>query len=173
MSDAKLRDGVSEITEIPEQANLGHFLAPLVWGTIAGTVTMLIGLGWEAGFDIDLADVGAAVLFVGVFVFLFTFTGFIAIGLPFTLLLRTIGKETVGVYAAIGAIGGFLLIAVIFETHRMGGWDGLWFPVVGALAGIACAYRWGRWRESVARRRKVAEETIAQRRSNPIHDLTH
>ena len=170
MSDENLRQPISEITEMPEGFGLDHFLISVGLGTLVGTLAMLIGLGWEAGFDIDLEEIGAAVLFIGFFVAVFTFIGFVVIGLPTTLLLSAIKKETAANYGVVGALAGFVAIAVIFEVHRTGGWEMLWFPAVGALAGFVCAYRWGRWREAVADFRRSIRPT---RRSNPIHDLTH
>ncbi|MEP0392367.1 MAG: hypothetical protein ABJ205_10265 [Erythrobacter sp.] len=172
MIDDDLQNGVSEITEINEGSGLNQFVVSVGCGILAGTLAMLIGLGLKAGFDTDLANFGAAVVFVGLFVAIFTFMGFVAIGLPITWLLKAMGKETVAVYSATGAITGFLATAVIFEVHRQPT-DMLLFPAVGAVAGFACAYPWGRWREGAAQRRNVAKEIVAQRRTNPIHDLTH
>ena len=113
-------------------------------------------------------------VWVAIFVAAFSLAGMVLIGLPLTFLLRTIEQETAATYAALGAIAGFLVLAVTFELPRHADLELLWFPAIGAFAGWAAARRWGRWREAVARMRHLQpEEHSAPKRSNPIHDLIH
>lgn len=167
----ELQISVSEITEIPEGFGLGHFLAALCWGTLAGTGSMVLALMIASGFDFTLYSIGAALgilWLVGLVVAVFTLAGLLIVGLPLTLVLRLIEEESAALYAAIGAIAGFAIMAIIFEAHE----DALAFAfsLVGAIAGGACAYRWGRWREAVVAHRLSKTPT---RRTNPIHELTH
>lgn len=164
----------SGITEETEMAGLDHFLAALSWGILAGTAALMVPMLIASGFDVDLTGIAGALVFVALFVGIFTLASLVVIGLPLTLILSALERESAAVYATAGALAGFTVLAVVFEIHRVGDPGMLWLPAIGAFAGSVCALRWGRWREAVARRRAGdRQETPPVRRSNPIHDLIH
>ncbi len=171
MTKYGLQNSISEITESPEGFGFDHFLAAICWGTLTGTLAMMAVLMWAAGFDFDLSAIGAALLIIGLITAVFTFLSMLVIGLPLTWFLHTIEQESAAGYAVAGAFAGFLVIAVTFEAHREPA-EMLWFPAVGALAGLVCAYRWGTWREALFLAADPEPEPRSKR-SNPIHDLTH
>lgn len=163
---------VSEISEMPVTFAVGHFLASLCWGTLAGTGSLIAVLLVASGLDFDFYNLGETIVIlwlVSLVVGVFTLAGLVIIGLPLTLGLRKIEQETAATYASVGAIAGFLIMAIMFQAHK----DALafGFALIGAFAGGACAFRWGTWREARAAQR--LSEAPAERRSNPIHDLTH
>ncbi len=164
---------ISEISENSEYAAITNLCAAIGWGASTGTLALLSVLLIEAGADIRAEDVVGGLIFVGAFVAIFTLAGMIAIGLPLTFVLRFVGREHEAIYAASGAIAGFLIIAVLFGGPSSGP-EMLWFPLVGAMAGCACAWRWGKWRQRIARIAQDPDKsTEPVRRANPIHDLLH
>ena len=168
------QDRVSEITEFTEWSRSYHFFASLGWSVLAGTAGMMLVLLISARSSLDAGAILGGLVWVAIFVAAFSLAGMVLIGLPLTFLLRTIEQETAATYAALGAIAGFLVLAVTFELPRHAGLELLWFTATGAFAGWAAARRWGRWREAVARMRHLQpEEHSAPKRSNPIHDLIH
>lgn len=171
MNEDEPLDEVSDISEMPVTFAAGHFLAALCWGTLSGMGVIIAALIIGSGFDFDLDDISYAIGILGVvglFVAGFTFAGLVIIGLPLTLVLRRMQMESAALYASIGAITGFLILVTIFAPHD----DPLElaFSLIGAVAGGASAYRWGRWRDAIAEHR---ESKTPNRRTNPIHDLTH
>ena len=166
------RNDVSPISEIPVINGVGHFAAALGWGVLAGTAALGFWLLIFADFDIDLGEIVGVLLFLSIFVGAFTLAGMVVIGLPTTFILRTVGQENASLYAALGAIAGFLVLAVLFDSPANPEW--IYLPASGALAGFACAWRWGRWRERVARtRQETAKRRTSKKRDNPIHCLIH
>ena len=175
MNEDEPLDRVSEISEMPVTFAIGHFLASLCWGTLAGSGALLGTLIIASGFDFDMDNISNSLgilWVVGVIVGIFTLAGLVIIGLPLTLGLRQLKKESAMLYTGIGATAGFLIIAVMFEANTKP--EALAFALIGAVAGGACAYRWGRWREELAAQQISAPiEELCDRRTNPIHELTH
>ena len=175
------QEPISEITEtsdIIRSKGNSHFAAAMGWGTLVGTgilvttilAPLLVPLEGIDGFRIGLWALVFAVFVVG----LFTLSGMLLIGLPVTFLLRAIDCEYRALYAVLGAVAGFTVLAVMMEFPRYGRWEEIILPTSGALAGLASAYRWGRWRQDVAEAKREARRNAqARRRDNPIHDLIH
>lgn len=171
MNYAQSQPSVSDITERSEFPGITHFAACLGWGVLTGTLVLAAGLLIDAGFDVDASEVFVGIFFIGAFVGFFTIAAMLVIGLPLTLVLRVLGMEQAVTYAAIGTLAGFLIIAVLFGIHEEDA-EMLWFPLSGALAGCACAFRWGRWREQIASQSEAsAPPAPAPKHDNPIHDL--
>lgn len=166
---AESRESISQVSETPVIDGMYHFAAAIGWGTLTGTAALGLGFMVFAEVGVGLAEIFGGLLFLFAFVGPFTLAGFIVIGLPTTLMLCAIGREYASLYAGVGAIAGFLVFGIppdIESLHL--------FPISGALAGLACAWRWGKWREQVARARQQApKRQAAEKRNNPIHDLIH
>ncbi len=171
------RDSISEITEMSDKSGLHHFCAALGWGTSAGTVTLMAGLAMDLGLGTHLGELGAAIAFFGFFVAFFTLITMVLIGLPITFLLRKMRAEKALVYAGLGAVAGFAVLAVLavlFDPPAMVSAQELMILFAGAFAGFSCALRWGKWREKTALALHDQDrERASDRRSNPIHDLIH
>lgn len=81
-----------------------------------------------------------------------TLTGAVLFGLPLTVLLRHMRKETSANYGMVGALLGFTMPALAaFATFgpELGG-SFLMFAIPGLLAGTTAATTWGNRREQVA-----------------------
>ena len=170
----KLRNDVSGISETSGITGVGHFLAAIGWGTLAGTAAFSLWLVAVPISAFDMLDVVGFMLFVSFFVSLIAFAGMIAIGLPVTVILRAIGQEYAALYASIGAFAGCIAMAAIFQVSWILDPELVLLLVSGTIAGFACALRWGKWREQVGKsRNQKARQSGSGRRSNPIHDLTH
>lgn len=162
--------GISQNTEITEDFALGHFLAAVCWGSFAGTGAMMAVLLISSGADFDLEGVGAALIFIGFFVTAITLFAMLFIGLPLTLILKVAERESAAIYASVGAIMGYLTLALMSGLPSQNSPEAFLLPLLGAFAGWSCALRWGRWREDHASRR---QKRTSDRRTNPIHDLIH
>ena len=166
---------ISEITENPVITvfvPIWHFVAAVFWGVLAGSLAILIGFGVPPITPIEslLSDLW----FTGFIVTVFTFLGMLMIGVPVTWVLYLLNVEKTAAYAALGAIAGLTVLPLLFADPASLASD--LFPAIlpGGLAGLATAYRWGRWRERVAKAREAERESLAaQRRTNPIHELIH
>ncbi len=170
---AQSHDRVSENTEmsvISDSDWLSHFVCTVSWGTVVGTMALISQALPSLANHFDLAALLGALLFFGFVVSIFTCGGMLLIGLPITLVLRAFGHEHAWLYAALGTIAGFLVLAVLGSGSSA---DSS-ITVSGAIAGFAAALRWGLWRERRAaiRRQKRASRT-SDKRNNPIHDLIH
>ena len=172
----ELQDEISEIPEIteyePGQGGV-HFIAALGWGSLAGTGGLMVAIALLELPGANLADLFGGMIFVSIFVAMFSLAGMVVIGLPVTLLLRAVGEERQVLYAVLGAVAGFAVLAVMMEFPRYGITEELILPGSGALAGFASAWRWGRWREQVATARQQERNAPPEKRDNPIHDLIH
>ena len=166
---------VSQITETPVNtvlAPIWHFCAAVLWGVLAGSLAILISFGFPPVTPIEslLSDLW----FTGFIVTVFTFLGMLMIGVPVTWVLYLLNVEKTAAYAALGAIAGLTVLPLLFADPTSLASD--LFPVIlpGGLAGLATAYRWGRWREREAKARQAEREQLAApKRTNPIHDLIH
>ncbi|XUU61711.1 hypothetical protein ACRAQ6_05425 [Erythrobacter sp. HA6-11] len=169
------QEQISEITENPVitvLAPIWHFFAAVFWGALAGSMAILIGFGFPPITPIEslLSDLW----FTGLIVTVFTFFGMLMIGLPVTWVIYLLNAEKTAVFAALGAIAGLTVLPLLFADPGSLATD--LFPEIlpGGLAGLACAYRWGSWRERVAKARQAERANLAaQRRTNPIHELIH
>ena len=154
MSD-KTAPSLSENTETSVYIgeNVGrHFGAAWIWGMGMGTGVMLVmalandsSIGGPA--EILMTLVGGA-FFIGLFAGVFTLAGLIVIGLPVTLVLRLLRLEYRALYAVIGAASGAAFLVILFDSDAPNSLASLYFAVPGACAGLAAAWRWGRWREA-------------------------
>ncbi|MEM6475366.1 MAG: hypothetical protein AAF687_04300 [Pseudomonadota bacterium] len=170
----ELHNSVSEITEISVITGVGYFLAAIGWGTVAGTAAIVLWSTASVTSALDFAELLGFMLFLSFFVGTFTLAGMVAIGLPITIILRALKQEDAAHFAIIGAFAGCIAMAVIFEVNWILDPELVLLLVSGAIAGFACALRWGKWRERVANSRSEKAQKISSgRRSNPIHDLTH
>ena len=168
---------ISEITEMSD-SNVGdwgrHMAAAVGWGTAAGSLAQVAVIAFLEGGDIALDDLLGIMAVIALFAGIFSLVGMTIVGLPMTLLLSSITREHLWLYSFSGAVAGFLILAIFFGLLRNLAPDLLIFTGTGGIAGLACAYRWGRWRERMAKARQTARaELEAQRRTNPIHDLIH
>lgn len=170
-------DYISEITEITVASVLDefpHFSAAIGWGSLIGTVCLLGIIAVIEGFDIQSLALLWGLLLFGLFVAGFTLAGMVAIGLPITLILRQLDWELAWLYSALGAISGFLFLAIIFGGDGSMLSENLALTCPGAVAGFVTALRWGLWREKRATIRLQAQSGHAPaRRDNPIHDLIY
>lgn len=175
--DNELQEPISEISEIPDllgEPPAIHFGAAVLWGCLAGTVAFIAPLAVMEPKNAAQAIV-AALIFVPIFAGVLTLAGMIAFGLPVTLILKAAGAEHRFLYAGIGAVAGPASTILLFAKPLRFDPEAIWFLVIGGLAGFAAAFRWGRWREALARYRQqlADEEAQPDKRSNPIHDLIH
>ena len=176
MMMAQSRDGISENTEMPDMAvtNEGvRFAAAIGWGTLTGTLALMAAIFIQESASVPLVEFFAAMLIFSVFVAGFTFAGMLVIGLPITFALRGLGWEYGWLYAALGAISGFLILAILFDRPANATSEVLWFSAPGALAGFASALSWGLWREKRSAFRDQRSNHAPEKRDNPIHDLIH
>jgi hypothetical protein len=172
MTDDSRKD-ISPNTEITEGFGLHHFLAAVSWGSIAGTGAMM-AMMIVSGLGFDLAAIGTALVFTGFFAGIITLLAMLVIGLPLTLILGAIDRESAVLYASFGSLVGYLVLGLMIGLPSKGQAEALLFPLLGAFAGWACALRWGKWREKCADRRLPApKSTSSSRRNNPVHDLIH
>ena len=168
------RAGISQIPEITERLGIWHFGASSLWGVATGTAAMILGFSIINGPELQLADIGGAMMFFAFFVSLFVLAAMLAVGLPLTFVLRLLGLENAALYAACGAAVGFIMLAVLFELPQSMSPESFLGPVSGALSGFATALRWGRWREQATLQLdQRADENASAKRTNPIHDLIH
>ncbi|MCB2089199.1 MAG: hypothetical protein KDD98_10300 [Sphingomonadaceae bacterium] len=144
------RDGISGFTEyskIRVMDMLAQLWSAVGWGTLAGAIMLTVFIvisAWPDSAELILTAFIVAFLIVG----LFNIAGMLLIGLPLTALLKALRFEKAGLYAAFGALAGFAIIAITFEAYRLLSLESLLLTCSGAVAGAACAWRWGRWRES-------------------------
>ncbi|WP_394730552.1 hypothetical protein [Altererythrobacter sp. GH1-8] len=171
------QERVSEITEISDRrglSGLGNFIAAWIWGTLAGTASLVAGFAFMEGGVTSMMDLVGGIVAFGIFVGIYAAAGMVLIGLPITALLRAIEMEAAWLYSGFGAFAGLLILWVLFGNSSTDVSEILLFVLPGMLAGLASAYRWGRWREGIAKARQTERENLeAQKRTNPIHDLIH
>lgn len=171
------RHTISESTEITDRSDLigiGAFFSATGWGTLIGTITLISGFFLTAAGELDAGELIGAVLLVGLIVGAFTLAGMVLIGLPITVVLRAIWWEPAWLYAALGTIAGFLIIATLLGLQSAAKPEFLTLAVSGALAGFAAGLRWGLWRENrSATRWQASSARKSRKRNNPIHDLVY
>jgi len=167
------RSPISQNTEITEALALDQFLAAVCWGTLAGTGAMMtMMLISSPGFD--FAAIGGVLVFTSLFVSIITLLAMLLIGLPLTLLLRAVDRESAAIYASAGGIVGYLILALMAWLPSPNQPEAVLFPLFGSFAGGACALRWGKWREKRAiERDQETNPAASHRRDNPIHELIH
>lgn len=68
----------------------------------------------------------------------------LVLGLPLTLILRRLGRESLPAYAGIGAMFGLLI--PILGLHLIDAPAGYWTAFLGAISGATAGYVW--WHES-------------------------
>ena len=164
------------ISQIPETSDkpwlsfLRHFVGAWGWGMLSGLAALVVGTPFIRPATWNLYEVAIFTFSMGVFVGIFALGGMLMIGLPLTVLLRAIGKENAAIYAALGFIAGFLIIAIISDFPRHSNREDLLFFAAGTIAGLAAAFRWGRWRQQ---RWAALAQPPSKKRTNPIHDLIH
>lgn len=144
------QDRISQIPEISDKpwlSMLRHFVAAWGWGLLSGLAALVVGTLLISPATWHLYEVSMFTFSMGVFVGIFALGGMLMIGLPLTVFLRAIGKEDAAVYAALGFIAGFLIIAIISDFPRHSNREDLLFVAAGTFAGLAAAFRWGRWRQ--------------------------
>ena len=168
---------ISEISEIPDllgEPPAIHFGAAVLWGALTGAIAMVVPLA-VANPENAAATLSAGLYFATIGAGLFTLAGMLVIGLPVTALLKAARAEQRHLYAGIGFIAGFGILAGLLGVSWRYEPESVIFLVAGGLAGFAAALRWGRWREALARYRQqlADEEAQPDKRSNPIHDLIH
>ncbi|NVE95064.1 hypothetical protein [Altererythrobacter lutimaris] len=171
------QEQISAITEMSDfnARDWGRPLAAAIgWGAAAGSLALMAVFAFLEGGEIALDELLGGLAFFALFAGIFSLAGMAFVGLPMTLLLRSIKQEHAWLYSLSGAVAGFLILAIFFGLPRNLAPDLLIFAGPGGLAGLACAYRWGRWRELVAKAHEAERANLAaQRRANPIHDLIH
>lgn len=164
-----------EITDILGNDGRGNFCAALGWGTAAGTATILVAVVAVSPLPHVISGYFAMLLvIVSLVAGVLTLVGMLVVGLPLTLSLRAFGAEYVGFYAALGAGAGFVMMALLSGRPGLHDPASIVVACAGGLAGLACSYRWGRWRSELARApRHLLETSSPDKRTNPIHDLLH
>jgi hypothetical protein len=81
----------------------------------------------------------------------------VLLGLPLTVLLAHLGRESPGLYLAAGfGLGLALPIGIVFSMGGDG--SGAWLSIFGAVAGTVAAGIWGSWRQRVAEGRSEPAE---------------
>ncbi len=171
------QEQISQFTEISDQQVVGwgwYLTEAVFWGSLAGTVSQIVLLIPVFGVELIVLLLLLG-LPLGFFVAAtLTLLGMVFVGLPITAILQALNLERTWLYSALGAIAGFVTLVLLFELPISIDLGSLTLAGSGGLAGLACAYRWGRWRERVAKSRQAERENrAAQRRTNPIHELIH
>lgn len=114
---------------------LRTFAAAVAWGAIASGAPFLI-----------LGPVAMVVMIVASII---VCGSLIVVGLPATLILYHLRKETARAYQFLGAVAGTLLPSVLLDLE----WGLEWviWTLPGIIGGTVTATIWGRWRESRSR----------------------
>jgi hypothetical protein len=131
-----------------------HIIKALVravwWGGLAGGALFLVltvPLGIIAAISGEYAEgvllAMAPILLAGAG----TLAGALVVGLPLTLLLDCMKRESIEAYVAAGLVGGMALPAL--ALYWIGGEQSLFAIIPGMLAGAAAAMSWGGWREQL------------------------
>lgn len=165
---------LSEISDARTSTEGAYFLGSILWGTLTGTLALMaLGLSSDPS-GIDPVEAIGLAAFLAIFVAGFTLAGMLVIGLPITFLLRALEWEKAWLYATLGAIAGFLFLAIMFERPLSTDLTAMIAPASGGLAGFATALSWGVWREKrAALRHREHFGSAPEKRDNPIHDLIH
>lgn len=164
------RPYVSEVSEITDGGQALAFVAAVGWGTLAGSLAF--GLPLIVGESNAAPFILVSALLAAMIIGFCTVAGLALVGLPLTGLLKLAGFEFAALYALSGLLGGLFVTSVVFDIDGFA--DALTSAILcsGTAAGLASGFRWGRWREAVARRgRDDAASTEAP--ANPIHELLH